>query len=187
MKSSTQSRKDANQKPVPEKRKNARRDADGLDLRESLFCRFYIALKGNGSHAAKAAGYSGDLSVRTAELLARPRIAVVINRERNEILSDLSADSKRVILELVRIAFLDPRKFFNEDGSLVPVPKLDAQAAAAIAGLDFKEGHIQKVRFSSKNQALQLLGLWLRLWEGDGKTKQQVDRLKELVDAMRGE
>ena len=34
-----------------------------------------------------------------------------------------------------KIAFLDPRKFFRHDGSLVPMHELDEDAAAGLAGL----------------------------------------------------
>jgi phage terminase small subunit len=47
---------------------------------------------------------------------------------------DLSAD--RVLQEIAKIAFFDPRKLFNQDGSLKNINELDADTAAAIAGFE---------------------------------------------------
>lgn len=47
---------------------------------------------------------------------------------------DLSAD--RVLQELAKIAFFDPRKLFNHDGSLKNIAELYADTAAAIAGFE---------------------------------------------------
>jgi phage terminase small subunit len=162
-----------------------RLDADGLTPREALFCAHYIANKGNGKQASKLAGYGGDLTVRASQLLARPQVAAVIERSRTEILDELAANAKRVLLELVRIAFLDPRKLFKPDGSLIPISELDLQTAAALGGLDFKDGALTKVRFCSKNSALQLLGLWLKMWDGAGNFGK--DRLHEIIEALRGD
>jgi phage terminase small subunit len=51
---------------------------------------------------------------------------------------DISVD--RVLQELARIAFFDPRKLFNHDGSLKDITELDADTAAAIASVEIDMG-----------------------------------------------
>ena len=47
---------------------------------------------------------------------------------------DISADG--VLQQLARVAFFDPRKLFNHDGSLKNIVDLDVDTAAAIAGVE---------------------------------------------------
>ena len=42
----------------------------------------------------------------------------------------------RVIAELAKLAFLDIRKAFDEEGKLKPIHEIDDDTAAAIAGLE---------------------------------------------------
>jgi phage terminase small subunit len=51
---------------------------------------------------------------------------------------DISAD--RILQELARIAFFDPHKPFNQDGSLKNIAELDIDTAAAIAGIEIFRG-----------------------------------------------
>lgn len=88
--------------------------------------------------------------------------------------SDISP--KRILEELARLAFLDPRKLFDEQGNLIPIHKLDEESAAAIAGLDHDEiysgrgedrasiGRTAKIKFIQKTQALELLGKYHKLF-----------------------
>jgi phage terminase small subunit len=160
------------------------RDKDDLTLRESLFVANYLLNKGNGSEAVRSSGYKGDANKRARQLLLRPHVQAVIERERNRLLEKFEVKKERVLRELCRVAFLDVRALFNADGSLTQINELNADSAAAIAGVDYKSGGVIKIRFSSKIAALELLGRWLKLWEGSSDS--QKDRLQEVIDAMRG-
>ena len=50
----------------------------------------------------------------------------------------------RVLEELARCAFFDPRRMFDEDGKLRYVPEMDEEIAAAVAGLDVMITHTTK-------------------------------------------
>jgi hypothetical protein len=171
------------------KTKTSRLDADGLSLRESLFCRFYLSNGGNGKDASERAGYKREGRVQACELLKKPHIARVIDRERKKILSELDASAVRVTKELCRIAFLDVRSLFDKTGALKPIPNLSADAAAAIGSFDFrrtlKKGAVSKIRLWSKPAALEMLGRWLKMWHGEGGDEKDRDRLDEVIDAIR--
>lgn len=77
---------------------------------------------------------------------------------------EITAD--RVLQELARIAFFDPRRLLNADGSPKPINELDDDTAAAVAGLDVLEeyegsgqdrvfvGYTKKFKIADKNTAL---------------------------------
>ena len=169
--------------------KSARVDEDGLTIRESLFVRHYLINGGNGSDACRKAGYKRDGNVQACELLKRENIRRVVDRERKKILSELDAKAERVIKELCRVAFLDVRSLFGRDGMLRPIPTLSADAAACIGSFDFrrtlKKGAVSKIRLWSKLSALEMLGSWLKMWNGQGAENESRDRLDEVIDAIR--
>jgi phage terminase small subunit len=158
-------------------------DNDGLNVREALFVRHYVANNGNGKQAAIAAGYVHDPCVRASRLLKIPHIRVIIARVRLSQLSELDAKAERVLREVVRIAFFDLRRLFKADGTLLPIHCWPDDAAAAVSGLEYKGGSLSKLRFASKIQAVELLGRHLNLWEAAGN--KAGDRLQEIVDALR--
>ena len=84
--------------------------------------------------------------------------------------SDISPS--RILEELARIAFLDPRKLFDADGNLVPIDKLDEDVARALAGIDHDVirsdgkivGNTTKLKMIQKTQALELLGRYYKMF-----------------------
>ena len=123
----------------------------------------------NASRAAIAAGYSKKTAGAAASrLLKDVKIAAAIDRanERFNRNSDLTVE--RIKQELARLAFYDPRDFYNEDGTLKSISELDDDAARMIAGFDCVElfegsgdersqvGVIKKFKFPDKTRALEL-------------------------------
>ena len=151
-------------------------------MREQLFAAYYVIEKGNGTEAARKAGYQGDCRKRSCQLLQRSRIQEVIDRERARLLNHLDVKKERVLSELAYIAFADIRELFNPDGTLKNFPDLRREIAAAINSFEIRHG-TTKVRFNSKIHALDLLGRWLRMWEGAGANLG--DRLNEILDAFK--
>jgi hypothetical protein len=84
--------------------------------------------------------------------------------------SDISPT--RILEELARIAFLDPRKLFDANGDLIPIDKLDEDTARAINGIDHDAittagatvGRTTKLKILQKTQALELLGRYHKLF-----------------------
>ena len=99
----------------------------------------------------------------------------------------------RVLAEYAKLAFLDIRKAFDEDGNLVPIHEMDDDTAAAITGLEVEEvratvevdegleaqphggalrrsrerqtvGRLKKVKLSDKKGALDSLAKYLGLF-----------------------
>lgn len=139
-----------------------------LTPRQAQFVREYL-IDLNGTQAAIRAGFSKKTSNEQAvRLLANVSvrsqidIAMAERAKRTEITQD------RVLQELSRIAFFDPRRMLNADGSPKPINELDDDTAAALAGMDITEefegtgegrvfvGYTKKVKVSDKVSALGL-------------------------------
>lgn len=167
--------------PKQATRQSARYDRDGLTHREQLFVWHYLSNGGNGLRAAQAAGYARTAH-RAVELLRRSRVAVVIERERARMLQKLDITAERVLLELGRVAFFNPRSLFRAGNSMIPISELDRDTAAGIASVTHTRTGGMRIKFHQKVQALQLLGSYLGLWDGAGDARG--DRLSEIVRAI---
>ena len=111
---------------------------------------------------------------------ARVDVQAEVARLRAEKLTKLDISAEKVLTEISKLAFLDIRRAFNEDGSLKQISELDPETAAAVAGIEHEKlfdhfgrgqakhvGTTTKIKFASKLQALEMLGRWhkLRLFE----------------------
>jgi Terminase small subunit len=110
-------------------------------------------------------------------LLRKEHVRAAVKEKVQGKLTHLDCTADRILLELSRLAFLDTRKLFNDDGTLKPIHTLDDDTAAAIAGLDHDElfqyfgkgqrkniGTTTKVKLVQKTQALELLGKYRKLF-----------------------
>ena len=132
-----------------------------LTPREKRFAEEYL-LDLNVKQAALRAGYSGKSAVSTVytQLRRKPELREAIDAglEARAARTRVSAD--RVVQELSRIAFFDPRRLFAEDGSPLPIGELDADTAAAVSALDLRQqedGVTLRLRVCDKLRALELL------------------------------
>ena len=149
-----------------------------LTPRELQFVRAY---EGSNAKAARAIG----MSPRNAEeMMKRPRVAAAIKRKMARAIDvsgeklgrDLSVTVDHVLKELARLAFFDPRRLFNADGTPKHITDLDDDTAASIAGLDVEKlfegsgkerervGDVLKYKIADKGQNLERLGKHLGLF-----------------------
>jgi len=78
--------------------------------------------------------------------------------------------------ELARLAFLDPRNFYDANGALRNVTELDDDTAACMAGMEVEDvyqgqgekrlkiGVCRKIKFADKGAHLERLGRYLKLF-----------------------
>lgn len=119
-----------------------------LDKREARFVEEYL-IDLDPQRAAIEAGYSKSLAASKAyqwvsngkvkpHVFEAVRKAILNRSKRTEISQD------RVLQEYAKLAFLDPRKFYDDSGNLIPIPQLPAEVAAAIAGMDVSTERVGK-------------------------------------------
>lgn len=136
-----------------------------LTAKQSRFVAEYL-IDLNATQAAARAGYSVKTSnEQGARLLANVsvRSAVDVAMRAREKRTEITQD--RVLAEYAKLAFLDPRRFYDQNGGLIPVPLLPADVAAALSGMDVtversngEDGptfaDVKKIKFVDKKGAL---------------------------------
>jgi phage terminase small subunit len=124
----------------------------------------------NATAAYKRAGYAGEgnsAEAAASRLLSNVKVSWAIQAAMKEREKRTEITQDRVLQEYAKLAFLDPRRFYNEKGNLIPVHELDADVAAALAGMEIvtqragkdEDGNqeyedVKKIKFIDKKGAL---------------------------------
>ena len=136
----------------------------------------------NATQAAIRAGYSPKTAnEQGARLLANVSIAKAIQEARDKRQQRTEITQDRVLQEYARLAFYDPRKLFQPDGTPKPIEELDTDTAAVLAGLEVREefegtgqdrvfiGYTKKYKLANKLGALDSLAKHLGMLDGKGR------------------
>lgn len=179
-----------------------------LTPKQETFCQKYIET-GDATKAYYASydakGSKPITANRSAKaLLDNPKIATRLRELQAIHLKRHVVTVDRVLQEFSRIAFLDIRKAFDDEGRLKPLGELDDETAAAIAGLEVEElyegrgesrmhvGHLHKIKLSDKKGALDSLARHLGMFndktttaiEGELGLKHGIDAsARELIES----
>lgn len=150
----------------------------------------------NATQAAIRAGYSKHSAKQQGtRLLSYASVRAAIDQALAEQRSRTLVTADAVVRELAKLAFIDPRKFFAEDGSLLPVTELDDDAAAALAGMDVvvttdsDTGEVtrtHKVKFTDKRAALVDLGKHLGIFDQKNQPGSAENPLTVLIKSVQG-
>lgn len=158
-----------------EKSANTRQPQD-LNPKQKQFILEYL-IDHNATQAAIRAGYSKHTAKEQGYRLltnihVQPAIEEAIKRQ--EVRTEITAD--RILKEIFRIASVDLRQAFDENGELKNIHDIPEDVARAISGIDVDElwegsgrdrtqiGVTKKIRFNDKTRALELLGKYLKLF-----------------------
>ena len=142
--------------------------------------------------AARSSGFkcglakTGSTAAATTmiRMLKRPEVKARLNELAERSASRIVLTKTRVLKETCRIAFTDPRRCFNTDGSLVNIEDLPEDVARAISSIEVDElfvgsgkdrvkvGHTKKIKFWDKGAALTNLMKFYKLFsDDDGRDK----------------
>jgi phage terminase small subunit len=150
---------------------------EGLTPKQARFVEEYL-IDLNGAAAARRAGYAPKRAdVIGYENLLKPEIQAAIHAALRERSARTGITADRVVQEIARLAFADPRLVmrWGPDGvELKPSDELTDEAAAMIA--EVKEsvsqaGSSMQVKFHSKVAALEQLAKHVGLYSGNGGEK----------------
>ena len=146
---------------------------------QKRFCDEYL-IDLNATRAYKVAypNCKKDATARTngSKLLTITNIQNYISERMQEREKRTEVTQDMVIKELAKIAFLDIRKLYTENGQLRNVADIDDDTAGAISSLETLEeydgygddrekiGDTQKVKLLDKTKALELLGKHLGMF-----------------------
>ncbi|QEL18730.1 terminase small subunit [Limnoglobus roseus] len=158
----------------------------------------------NATQAAIRAGYSEKTAKAIGhENLTKPDIQAALTEARQRITERTEITQDRVLKEYSRLAFLDIRKAFDEEGRLKPIHDLDDDTAAAICGVEAEDlyegrgesrehvGRLHKIKLSDKRGALDSIARHLGMFNDSLELKGRLaitheDALKELAEEDNG-
>jgi|GEM_PF-3749409 Phage terminase, small subunit len=143
---------------------------EGLALLETLppkqqrFCREYI-IDFNAKQAMVRAGYSKNgAAVEGSRLLTKPNIQSVIQALVLDQTRRLDLTAERVMTEVARVSFFNPKRMFDEDGKLKKPKDWHIDDAPAVASYNWKKGEIS---FHPKVPALTLAARIVKIVDSD--------------------
>lgn len=131
----------------------------------------------NATKAAIRAGYSKKTAGSAGQrLLKKVEIRAAIDAADHDLASRVGLSAERVLRERMRIAFFDPRQLLDSEGNPKPLQELDADTAAAIAGLEVVQmtggeatpgviSYVKKYKLATKDTSLAALEKYLGLHE----------------------
>lgn len=153
-----------------------------LTAKQQQFVKEYL-VDLNATKAAIRAGYSANRADAMGhENLRKPEIAQAVQLAMQDRSARTEVTADRVLAEYAKLAFLDPRRFYDDAGALKPVHLLDADVAAALVGVDVVDSFdketqttstTKKIKFVDKKGALDScarhLGMFIDKTELTGK------------------
>lgn len=123
-----------------------------LNERQIRFCEEYLC-DFNATKAAIRAGYTKNSAGQVGhELLKHHEIQLYLNDKKEKIYKKLEITQERVMEAYARLAFYDPRKFYDENGNLKKVIDLDDETAYALQGFE-QEAERKRGEFSESDKA----------------------------------
>lgn len=172
----------------------------GLNKKQAQFVKEYL-IDLNATQASIRAGYSH----KTAEwighqLLKKTHVAEAVRYEMEARAKRTEISADRVLAEYAKLAFLDPRRFYDDDGNLIPVHKLPEDVAAALAGMDViterfgkdadgsaEFATVRKIKFADKKAALDSVARHLGMFNDkisvDGNVTVEIVRFGQGQDS----
>lgn len=147
---------------------------------QKRFCDEYL-IDLNATRAYKVAYPSckkeETANAASSRMLRNVKVQEYISKKQQEIEKRTEVTQDMVIKELAKIAFLDIRKLYTENGQLKNIADIDSDTAGAISSLETLEeyegygedrekiGNTQKVKLLDKTKALELLGKHLGMFK----------------------
>jgi len=115
------------------------RNKDGLTTKEERFVHEFLT-DFNAMGAARRAGYAENAAKQTGyRLLNEPNINRIIKREREQMVKKYQVSRETIVTELCKIAFTDPRNFFDEFGNMKEMHELDDITVGSIMSIEVEE------------------------------------------------
>lgn len=140
----------------------------------------------NATQAAIRAGYSEKTANEQASrMLANVNIQQLIQNAINNRSIKTEITQERVLLEIARLAFNDPRKAFDKNGAILPIKEWPDEVAAAVSSIKINEtkvdgvvvGETKEIKFWDKGKQIELAGRHLAMF-----TDKITQTIKSTVD-----
>lgn len=139
---------------------------EGLLPQQELFIHHYLICH-NATLSAKKAGYA-DPSYGP-QILRNPTVKRHLALANARLAEKFEATTERIVLELARIAYLDPADLFDaETGKLRPIHEIPPETRTAIAGINVTTNQagetVTKIKLWDKTKTLEMLSKYRKLF-----------------------
>jgi phage terminase small subunit len=123
----------------------------------------------------------------------KPEVKARIAELSKKAMAKNEVTAERIVAELAKLAFMDPRKLFDESGMPLGVAGLDDDTAAAIAGVDTVMignrdagmGQVLKLKLADKKGALDTLARINGMFKDRVEVKSDgLDKMGELMSFL---
>lgn len=124
------------------KAKRKKQSVKPLTAKIKRFCQEYLLdLNATQAYRRVYKNVKSDnvAAVQAHKLLRNAKVQTLISELQKKEAAKFEVTREEIIRQYYRFAFQDIRKYYNEDGSLKPIHKLDDDAAAALAGVEVDE------------------------------------------------
>lgn len=149
-----------------------------LSKKEEHFCREYVCDAGlNATRAYRSAFPAVSYNAAKTEaskLLTKPYIKARISEMELERARRLEITPERVLSEIAKLAFYDPRSFFHDDGRMKNISECEPDHAAVIGGIEIIKKNAgdgsggttvtTKIKLPDKTRNLELLARYLKMF-----------------------
>ncbi len=109
-----------------------------LTPKQQRFVDLIPACKFNIQQASKKAGFTYGYG---RQLMTKTNVQEALAKVQEKVTKRVNVTVDRIVQEYARIAFVDPRKFYDDEGELIPVHKLDEDTARTIGGIEHHHGY----------------------------------------------
>ena len=165
-----------------------------LTKKQKLFVEEYL-IDLNATQAAIRAGYSPDTAYSIGqENLKKPEIKNAIDKALAERSRRTGINQDRVLMELARIALLNPANVVDFDEATIredaTVDDLAAVASVKVKRFPTKEGEgiEREIKFYDKNKALDALGRHLGMFQNNVNVNvESSSKLDDIMSQLGGE
>jgi hypothetical protein len=166
----------------------------GLTYQQHRFVDLFLKGKRQGLAYAEAYNVDGDTdegystaSSCASKLLKNAKIMAHIDKVLTRRYKKVNLTAERVLSEIMNIAFVDVRQFYNEDGTFKDIHELTITQQSAIEKLEVQQlfdyedgkkmhiGDLKKLVFHSKGKALEMLCKNLKLLGDNQEDKKDVN------------
>ncbi|HDY87306.1 MAG TPA: hypothetical protein ENH82_04220, partial [bacterium] len=166
----------------------------GLTYQQHRFVDLFLKGKRQGLAYAEAYGINDDTeegyfnaAASASKLLKNPKIMAHIDKVLTRRYKKVDLTAERVLSEIMNIAFVDIRQFYNEDGTFKEIHELTIAQQSVIEKIEAQElfeyedgkkvpiGVLKKLVFHSKGKALEMLCKNLKLLGDNQEDKKDVN------------
>ena len=164
------------------KRVEAGRSKQSAEERRVLFTEAYLSNGENALQAAISAGFSPKTAgSQGSRLLKNVEVLSMINSRRAQVTEAAGINTERLMVEIARVAFSDPRKVTNQNGTVKRLHELDDDTAAAVSSFEIDDKGAIKYKFWDKNSSIDKAAKIMGLYEKDNAQKNQLDGIPREV------